>query len=206
MTTYTKLYDGISKVAWGYLFLYFDINIGTVSILPSFVGYILFLQAIKLLEDEERELTLISTLGFILAVWNVIEWVAKWFSFSFGQNWQFINIIIGLINLYFHFQLITNLATIATKYQQEGYEQDKKLLKYRTIQTIMLTVFLVTTNLSSLFIEAWAYISLTLGIVYIIVCICLMKALFDLRKCLREDDEIQFPDWELPSDEDTTDS
>lgn len=206
MTTYTKLYDGISKVAWGYLFLYFDINIGTVSILPSFVGYILFLQAIRLLEDEERELTLIRTLGFILTVWNVIEWVAKWFSLSFGQNWQFINIIIGLINLYFHFQLITNLATIATKYQQVGYEQDKKLLKYRTVQTIMLTVFLVTTNLSSLFIEAWAYISLALGIVYIIVCICLMKALFDLRKCLRKDDEIQFPDWKIPSNEDTTNS
>lgn len=191
MAKYQTLYDGISKTAWGYFFLYFNINLGTVSILPSFVGYILFLRTIKILEDEERELALLKTLGTILAVWNFVEWVASWFSYSFGNQWHFINIIIGLINLYFHFQLITNLASIATKYQQDGYEQDKKLLRYRTIQTIMLTVFLIMSSFSLVFNEVWAYISIALAIVYVVVCVCLMKALFDLRKCLKTDEEIQ---------------
>lgn len=194
MIDYQKLYDGISKAAWGYFFLYFNINIGNVSILPSFIGYLLFLQTIKMLKGEERELNLLHTLGVILTVWHIIEWVASWFSFSFGDKWQFVNIIISLINLYFHFQLITNIASIATKYQQEGYEQDKKLLKYRTIQTVMLTVFLIITNFSPLLNEAWTYVSFALAIVYLVVCVCLMKALFDLRKCLRTDDEPTFDD------------
>lgn len=190
MTTYNRLYDGISKVAWGYFFLYFDINLGTVSVLPNFVGFLLFLKAIDLLKDDQRELGLLKTLGIILTVWNFIEWVGSWVSYSFG-NWYFINIIIGLVNLYFHFQLITNLASIAKEYQQEGCEQDKKLLKYRTMQTIMLTVFLAISNFIPFFEEIGTYISLGLAIIYIVVCICIMKALFDLRKCLRKDDEAQ---------------
>lgn len=190
MTTYNRLYDGISKVAWGYFFLYFDINLGTVSVLPNFVGFLLFLKAIDLLKDDQRELGLLKTLGIILTVWNFIEWVGSWVSYSFG-NWYFINIIIGLVNLYFHFQLITNLASIAKEYQQEGCEQDKKLLKYRTMQTIMLTVFLAISNFIPFFEEIGTYISFGLAIIYIVVCICIMKALFDLRKCLRKDDEVQ---------------
>ncbi len=190
MTTYNRLYDGISNVAWGYFFLYFDINLGTVSVLPNFVGFLLFLKAIDLLKNDQRELGLLKTLGIILTVWNFIEWVGSWVSYSFG-NWYFINIIIGLVNLYFHFQLITNLASIAKEYQQEGCEQDKKLLKYRTMQTIMLTVFLAISNFIPFFEEIGTYISLGLAIIYIVVCICIMKALFDLRKCLRKDDEVQ---------------
>lgn len=190
MTTYNRLYDGISNVAWGYFFLYFDINLGTVSVLPNFVGFLLFLKAIDLLKNDQRELGLLKTLGIILTVWNFIEWVGSWVSYSFG-NWYFINIIIGLVNLYFHFQLITNLASIAKEYQQEGCEQDKKLLKYRTMQTIMLTVFLAISNFIPFFEEIGAYISLGLAIIYIVVCIYIMKALFDLRKCLRKDDEVQ---------------
>ena len=52
MTDYQKLYSGISKAAWGYFFLYFNINFNNVSILPSFVGYLLFLSVIKLLNNE----------------------------------------------------------------------------------------------------------------------------------------------------------
>ena len=50
MTDYQKLYDGISRAAWGYFFVYFDLNI--VDILPDFVGYILFLYAINLLQGS----------------------------------------------------------------------------------------------------------------------------------------------------------
>lgn len=190
MTKYDALYSGITKAAWGYLFLYFHINIGTVSILPKFIGYILFLQTIKILKDEERELKLLETLGTILAIWYAVEWIANCFAFSFGNELQFISTIIGLINLYFHFQFITNLASLATKYQAEGYEQDKKLLKYRTIQTIMLTVFMILSNLSPLFDEFWTYISMGLAIVYLIVCILLMHALFTLRKYLKTDEDL----------------
>ena len=184
MTDYQKLYSGISKAAWGYFFLYFNINFNNVSILPSFVGYLLFLSAIKLLNNEERELSLLRTLGIIMALWTGVEWLASFIGIKIEGMWQFIDIIISLVNLYFHFQFLTNLASIAAKYQSEGYELDAKLLRYRTLQTIMLTAIEVVLCFQPWLSEAWTVISVCMVIVYVIAGICLMKALFDLRKCL----------------------
>lgn len=186
MTNYQKLYDGISKAAWGYFFIYFDINIATVSILPSFIGYLLFLSAISYLKDEERELSLLHILGVIMTVWHGAKWLASWFSFDIDGVWQFIDIIISLTNLYFHFQLLTNLASIAAKHQPDGYELDAKLLRYRTLQTVMLTAIMIVTHMFPWLEELWAYcISVAMMIICIIAAICLMKTLFDLRKCLQ---------------------
>lgn len=187
MTDYTKVYNGILKVIWGYFFLYFNINLGTISILPSFVGYFLFSGAIDLLKDEERELSLLKPLCMILGVWEGIEWLANCVGYSFDGKWQFITLIIGLVNLYFHFQFITNLASIATKHQQENCSYDKKLLTYRTVQTIMLTIILVITNLYSLFNEIWVYVSLIFAICYIIICLYIMATLSGLKKHLQTD-------------------
>ena len=184
MTDYQKLYSGISKAAWGYFFLYFNINFNNVSILPSFVGYLLFLSAINLLKDEERELSLLHTLAVIMALWTGVEWLASFVGLNLEGMWQFIDIIISLVNLYFHFQFLTNLASIAAKYQSESNELDAKLLRYRTLQTVMLTAIEVIICFQPWLSEAWTVISICMLIVYLIAGICLMKALFDLRKCL----------------------
>lgn len=189
MTDHQKLYSGISRAAWGYFFLYFNININTVSILPSFVGYILFLSAIGLLKGEERELSLLHTLGVILALWHGAQWLMSWMDMDLDGVWQFADIIISLANLYFHFQLLTNLASVAAKYQPEGYGQDEKLLRYRTLQTLMLTAIAIISCLYPWISEMWGYVSVGLALVYLIAGICLMKALFDLRKCLPEETE-----------------
>ncbi len=191
MTDYTKVYSGISKVIWGYFFLYFNINFGTISILPSFVGFIFFSGAIDLLKDIERELTLLKPLGLILGIWEAMKWLVNCVGYNFDGKWEFITLTIGLLNLYFHFQFITNLASIATKHQQEGCLYDKNLLRYRTIQTIMLTIFLVITNISSLFNEIWVYISVVLGICYIIICLYIMATLSRLKKHLKTDNIIE---------------
>ena len=184
MMDYQKLYSGISKAAWGYFFLYFNINFNNVSILPSFVGYLLFLSAINLLKEEERELSLLHTLGVIMALWTGVEWLASFVGINLEGMWQFIDIIISLVNLYFHFQFLTNLASIAAKYQSEGRELDAKLLRYRTLQTVMLSAIEVIICFQPWLSEAWTVISICMLIVYLIAGICLMKALFDLRKCL----------------------
>lgn len=190
MTDYQKLYNGISKAAWGYFFIYFNINVGAVNLLPSFVGYLFFLSAISCLKDEERELSLLNTLGVILALWHSAEWVVSLFGINLEGSWQFIDIIISLVNLYFQFQLLTNLASIATKYQPEGYELDEKLLRYRTLQTVMLTAIEIIINLQPWLSEVWTYISVIMIIVYLIAGICLMKALFNLRRCLPTSEEL----------------
>lgn len=189
MTDYHKLYTGIGRAAWGYFFIYFDINLNTVSILPSFIGYLLFLSAINYLCDEERELNLIRMLGMILTVWHIASWLASWGAVDLDGMLQVIDIIIGVVNIYFHFQLLTNLASIATKYQSEGHEFDAKLLHYRTMQTVMLTAVIVLGYLVKWQAELVTFVSVGIIIVYLIVAILLMKALFDLRRCLRMDND-----------------
>ena len=73
MTQHRQLYDGISHAAWGYLFLYLDINLGTVSVLPRFVGWLLFLSAIEKLKAERRDLALLRSLGTLLAAWSAAD-------------------------------------------------------------------------------------------------------------------------------------
>ena len=96
---------------------------------------------------------------------------------------QVIDMIIGVVNIYFHFQLLTNLASIAAKYQSEDYELDEKLLRYRTFQTIMLTAVILLSYLAKWLDGFGTFVSICMIIVYLIVGILLMRALFGLRKC-----------------------
>lgn len=184
MTLYQKLYTGIGRAAWGYFFLYINININTVSLLPAFVGYLLFLSAIGLLREQERELSLLRTLGILLAVWNGGVWLASWGAIELDGMLPMVDILISVISIYFHFQLLTNLASLAAKYQPEGYALDAKLLRYRTLQTIMLTAAAILSTYSK-WLGAWATLTAVgVAIVHVIAAILLMMALFELRRCL----------------------
>ena len=189
MTDYQKLYTGIGRAAWGYFFIYFDFNINTVSILPSFIGYLLFLSAINYLCDEERELNLLRTLVTILTVWHIASWLASWASIDLDGMLQVVDIIIGVVNIYFHFQLLTNLASIATKYQSADDELDAKLLRYCTLQTVMLTAVIIIGYLAKWMPELATVVSIGMIIIYLFVGILLMKALFDLRRSISSDSD-----------------
>ena len=189
MTDYQKLYTGIGRAAWGYFFIYFNINLNNVSILPSFIGYLLFLSAINCQCEEERELNLLRTLGVILTVWHIASWLASWGSIDLNGTLQVVDIIIGVVNIYFHFQLLTNLASIAAKYQSEDHEFDAKLLRYRTMQTVMLTAVIVLGYLAKWQVELVTFVSVGMIIAYLIVAILLMKTLFDLRRDISIDSD-----------------
>ncbi len=188
MTTYSRLYYGISKAAWGYFFLYFDINIGTISLLPSFIGYILFTQAINLLSNEEREFAVLRPFAVLMTVWSLVEWICKIFAFDISTGIRVAGIVFSIIALYFNFQFITNIASLAARYQNEGCEYDKKLLILRTVQIIMHTCFIIISNFYFLFNEIWTVISVILMLIYCVVCIFIMARLFGLRKNLKPDD------------------
>lgn len=186
MRNYENLNYGLERAAVGYFFLYFNINVGGVSLLPTFVGYLLFLSAINLLESEERELSLIRPLAILLGIWHGLDWGLSLFGADL-YGLQFIDLIRDAVNLYFHFQLLTNLASIAARYQPEGAELDRKLLKYRTLQTLMITVIWILTYFDHWFEEYWDLISGGMGVVYVIAGVCLMKAILDLRRSLPQE-------------------
>lgn len=186
MMNSVKLYTGISRCAWGYFFLYFDINFGPVSVLPRFVGFWLFLSAIDLLSEEERELKLLRPLCIGLLVWHIIVWGLSFI----GQDpdgWvPFVDVIVCIAELYFQFQLLTNLASIAMVHQPEGSGHDGRILKCRTMQTVLITAGTVSGQLAPLLGDFWGYLSLGMILIYLIAGIYIMAALFSLRKSIAQ--------------------
>ena len=180
-------YIGIGRAAWGYLFVYFNFNINSVSLLPTFVGYLLFLSAIRYLREEERELELLRPFGGVLVLWHGLNWLGSFAGVGLGGMWQVADILIGMINLYFHFQFLTNLASVARKHQPEGYSLDAELLRYRTVQTVILTALIVIGHFSAWIGNLGTVVSVLAVIVYLVLGIALMKVLFELRRCLREE-------------------
>ena len=192
MTHRQTLYDAISKAAWGYFFLYFDLKLNSVSVLPSFVGFLLFLSAIKLLKEERRDLELLQPLGILLAVWHGGNWLCSWLGTSLDGLFPMVDLIISLAGVYFHFQMLTDFAALAAKYQQPEQDLDRKLLKWRTRQTLLLTAISLCAYPLRFLTELWEPTLMVLAIMGFITSLCIMFTLFDLRRIFRDNpDQVQ---------------
>ena len=193
MTDRQTLYTGVSRAALGYFFLYFNINLGRVSILPSFVAFLLFLSSINLLKEERRDLALLRPFGILLAIWHFAEWGLSWIGGTLDGRFEILGLMIGLASLYFHFQLFTDFAALAAKYQQPDDDLDRRLLRWRTIQTVLLTVMTLMAYPAQWFSDWWDYVVMAMAVVYLIAGICLMAALFALRKVFADSEEVSEP-------------
>ena len=110
----SSTYRGLTKIAWGYVFLHLNFNLNTLNLLPNWVGYLLFFSAIVLLGDQLRDLTLLKPFCILLGARELADWLAM---FATGQTLmgQFflLDALLTCIGLYFHFQLLTDLAILA---------------------------------------------------------------------------------------------
>lgn len=181
MTHYDNLTRGIGKAAWGYFFVFLSFRLNftgvfsdytnTINLIPDFIGYYLFLAAIRVLEEEEKEVALLRVPCFILAVWSWAEWVFEAFFPSFNQQNDLAVIAILLIrtiSLYFHFQFLTNLASLAEKYQPSGCRYDARLLLCRTTLTVTLTLDYVLIYINKYFFipeVIWTLLTFILALV-----------------------------------------
>lgn len=167
-----KLSDAIKKIALGYMFLHINFHLNTINILPNWVAYILFVQALPALGEEEESANLLKPLGILLGVLEGIYWINTGFlggEFPTGV----IDIITSVLSLYFHFQLLTNLADIAHKYE---CSQEKKLLTLRTVKTILTTVITIT---NTFLIVNWAIYVIVIVLLAITIWIC--SIIFSLK-------------------------
>lgn len=190
MVTRQALYSGAGCAAWGYFFLYFNLNLGSISVTPSFVGMLLFLSAIRALKEERRDLALLEPLGTLLMVWELGNWLLAWLGLSLSELLGIVNLVISLASLYFHFQLLTDFAALAAKYQPPEEALDRRFLRWRTVQTLLMTAMTLMLYLTQWFGEWWEYAVIGMAVAYLIAGLCLMMTLFALRRLFREDDEV----------------
>ena len=179
MSDRERLCRAVKLIAWGYILIYLHFNLGTLDILPNWLGYVLMLQALPALSEEERSANLLRPLGTSLVVWEAVLWAAAVFGIDIqtgtvGTIFNIVGYVITVISMYFHFQLLTNLANAAEKYE---CSQSRRIIRLRTVNTVLLLV--LNLPLPWYEIEAVAVILL---IAMLIVTIWQCCVLFSLKK------------------------
>lgn len=183
------LYRGLSNAAWGYLFLNFDLNLGTVSVTPRFVGWLLFVAAIRDLAQERRDLALLRPLGLLLAAWNGADWLLSWVHGSAGGHILFLDLLAAAIELYFHFQFLTDLAAMAALCQPEDGNLDRRLRRRRTVYILLITAVDILVHLpAGRYAELQGHAALGLSVIALITALFIMVGVFELRGLFREEE------------------
>ena len=158
-------------VIWGYILIHVNINVGPINILPDFLGYVLFYMALPLLAEEAPSAKLLRPLALIIAAWELVIWCG--ILPIFGQTAVIFRTLDSALSLYFHFQLLTNLAEIAQKLEYPGY---RRLLTLRTVKTLLITFFALPLDWDELF-----YGSMALVMVSVVVAVWICAVLISFR-------------------------
>ncbi len=190
MTDYSNLYKGVSKIAWGFIFILININIVFVDILPDFVGYIFMIYGINKLKDECKTISLLKPLGIFLAVWNAASLILNFTEAIILIS--YISSIISIISIYFTFQLLTECSLLASRYQDSSENLDKTILIRRNINTVCITLMnvstLITLRLPDEFHEIAVYIPGAFAVISLIVLLMTVSSLFRLKEILKKFD------------------
>lgn len=176
------LSSAIKKIAISYILIYLHINISVIDILPDWLGYFLIVSVLPVLSQKEKSAQLLKPFGIALGVWNIVEWLLK--IAGDELNFYVISLVFSIITIYFHFQLITNIANLDIEEPKK-----KRLLNLRTA-----TVILHTVLTFSLFIptvididnEIYTYVLMIMLIPQLVICFWISGELFKLSKAMKE--------------------
>ena len=176
------LSSAIKKIAISYILIYLHINISVIDILPDWLGYFLIVSVLPMLSQKEKSAQLLKPFGIAIGIWNIFEDVLK--IAGDELNLTVISLVFSIITIYFHFQLITNVANLDIEEPTK-----KRLLNLRTA-----TVILHTVLTFSLFIptvidvdnEIYTYILMIMLIPQLIICFWISGELFKISKVMKE--------------------
>lgn len=130
------LYSSLGKIAWGYVFIYLNFNLGSIDILPSWAGWLLICSALPgLARAGEPSALLLNPPCGLLAAWEAVTWLLT----AVGEPTELwgLWLIAAVLTLYAHFQLFTNLASAAGRF---GCPQRRSLLTLRTVNVVFTTL------------------------------------------------------------------
>ena len=200
------LIKSVGLVAWGYVFLYLDftlsINAFTLSLLPDWACYALMLAAIPGLADYERSTLLLRPLAWLLLAWEGVLWLLKLFGISepSGSWWYLPVLLAAVLNLYFHFQLLTNLADIASAFgcaRARSIRQLRNFIALVSIVSELLEPLMGRVSPGTLEDMA-APLALAALAVALVIVVWVFSAMFGLRRELRGLDSEAGPEDEAP--------
>ena len=176
------LSSAIKKIAISYILIYLHINISVIDILPDWLGYFLIVSVLPIISENEKSAQLLKPFGIAIGIWNIFEDVLK--ITGDELNLTVISLVFSIITIYFHFQLITNIANLDIEEHKK-----KRLLNLRTA-----TVILHTVLTFSLFIptvidvdnEIYTYVLMIMLIPQLVICFWISGELFKISKAMKE--------------------
>ena len=184
------LYKPLSHIAWGYLLLHVNFNLGTLNVLPNWLGFLMIRDELKTIGQIVPSALLLRPLVRVLALWEGLLWVLA----LLGKEFSFypLELVIMIIALYFHFQLLTDLAQIARQFPPELDEAtelkplDQRILRSRTVRILLATLMALPLPAKLL---GWMPFTVVIVLANFVVAVRIMAQLFDLRRAFPKPEE-----------------
>ena len=135
----------IRGAAVGYCLIFLNIKVNGLDLLPAFAGWLLLFWAICNLKEVRPKLALLQNFALVLTVWEFLYW---FFPLSEIQELKLTSLpgvgvpglVLQMMELYFDFQFLTELAELAVAYPELDPE---KLLRARTGVTVLQTAMVL---------------------------------------------------------------
>lgn len=178
MTDTQQLRSALTRIIWGYLFLYLDLNLGvnghSLSVLPNWVSYLLFFSAIGLLEEEVRDLSLLKPFCVLLGIAEGVNWLGVLLT---GETvlyrFYLVYALVICISIYFNFQMLTDVAALV-----EARNIDAGALRgVRNGEAVLRAVTMLPLPW-----QDWELLSALLALAGIVMCLCMVGLLIRARK------------------------
>lgn len=184
---------GLSCAAWGYFFLNFDFKIGNVSLIPRFVGFLLLLGAINCLLQERRDLRLLRPLAVFFAALHAVNWLLSFLGKEIGGHVVFFDLLVTAVELYFHFQFLTDIAALAGTFPGDGERLAKQLDCWKVVYALLSTAVAVVVALPAaiwpdygmFYSKDQGNVLLMLAVATCAVSIVIMVILFRIKRCFQ---------------------
>lgn len=176
------LSSAIKKIAISYILIYVHVNISVIDILPDWLGYFLIVSVLPVISEKEKSAQLLKPFGIAIGVWNILENILS----LMGAEWNLtiISLVFNVVTIYFHFQLITNIANLDIEEAKK-----KRLLNLRTATVLLHTVTSLALLVPTLFdidYEIYSYFVIVMLIPQLVICIWISFELFKISKDMKE--------------------
>lgn len=176
------LSSAIKKIAISYILIYLHVNISVIDILPDWLGYFLIVSVLPIISEKEKSAQLLKPFGIAIGVWNIAEAILS----LMGAEWNLtiISLVFNVVTIYFHFQLITNIANLDIEEAKK-----KRLLNLRTATVLLHTVTSLALLVPTMFdidYEIYSYFVIVMLIPQLVICFWISFELFKISKVMKE--------------------
>lgn len=174
MTDTQQLRSALTRIIWGYVFLYFDINLGTLNILPNWASYLLFFSAIGLLAKEVRDLPLLRPFCVLLGIAEGVNWMGVLLTGeTVLSRFYLVYALVICISIYFNFQMLTDVAALV----EARNIYAGALRAVRNGDAVLRAVTMLPLPW-----QEWKILSALVALANIVICLCMVGLLIRARK------------------------